>query len=99
MNSVAVKFPDYSTYQSLISSSSSSGTTVSAPSDGWIFPRMQLDNNTTRSISINGTVVIEVRSGAEYLNGNEAGGAMPVKKGDSIKAIRATVYFCKMRDT
>lgn len=96
MNSQSVGFPDYSTYTGLITTSTTSESTATVPSNGWIFPRMQLDNNTDRIITINGVEVIRTRSGAEYLNGNECGGALMVKKGDIIGATRATVYFCKM---
>lgn len=96
MNNQGVGFPDYTTFQALIGTSSTSGTTATVPANGWIFVRMQLDNNTARTVSINGTEIIKTQSGAEYLNGNECGGAYPVKQGASITAVRATVYFCKM---
>lgn len=96
MNNQGVGFPDYTTRQALISTSSTSGATATAPENGWIFVNVQLDNNTSRTVSINGIEVINTRSGAEYLNGSECGGAYPVKKGATITAVRATVYFCKM---
>lgn len=95
MNNTATLYPNYSAFQTLIGSSTSA-TTATAPANGWIFVRMQLDNNTTRTISINNKEIISVTSGAEYLNGNECGGAYPVKQGASIKAVRATVYFAPM---
>ena len=96
MNNTATLYPNYSAFQTLIRSSTTSATTATAPANGWIFVRMQLDNNTTRTISINNKEIISVTSGAEYLNGNECGGAYPVKQGASIKAVRATVYFAPM---
>lgn len=96
MNNTATVYPNYSAFQALIGSSNASGTTATAPANGWIFVRMQLDNNTARTVSINDTEIIRIQSGAEYLNGNECGGAYPVKKGASIRAVRATVYFAPM---
>lgn len=96
MNTTATLYPNYSAFQTLIGHSTTSATTATAPANGWIFVRMQLDNNTDRTISINNKEIISVRSGAEYLNGNECGGAYPVKQGASITAVRATVYFAPM---
>lgn len=96
MNTTATLYPNYSAFQTLIGRSTTSATTATAPANGWIFVRMQLDNNTARTISINNKEIISVYSGAEYLNGNECGGAYPVKQGASITAVRATVYFAPM---
>lgn len=96
MNNTATLYPNYSAFQTLIGSSTTSATTATAPANGWIFVRMQLDNNTTRTVSINGKEIIKTKSGAEYLNGDECGGAYPVKQGASITAVRATVYFAPM---
>ena len=96
MKTTATLYPNYSAFQTLIGSSTTSATTATAPANGWIFVRMQLDNNTARTVSINGTEIIKTQSGAEYLNGNECGGAYPVKQGASITAVRATVYFAPM---
>lgn len=89
-----VEQPNYATFQGLITSSSASEQSTKAPSKGWIFARMQLDNNTTRTVSVNGKEIINVRSGAEYLNGNECGACFPVNSGDTITCVRATIYFC-----
>ena len=89
-----VEQPNYATFQGLITSSSASEQSTTAPSKGWIFTRMQLDNNTTRTVSVNGKEIINVRSGAEYLNGNECGACFPVNSGDTISCVRATIYFC-----
>ena len=89
-----VEQPNYATFQGLITSSSSGEQSTTAPSKGWIFARMQLDNNTSRTVSINGTEIINVRSGADYLNGNECGACFPVNSGDTISCVRATIYFC-----
>lgn len=95
MNSQSgVEQPNYATFQGLITSSSGSEQSTIAPSKGWIFARMQLDNNTTRTVSVNGNEIINVRSGAEYLNGNECGACFPVNSGDTITCVRATIYFC-----
>jgi hypothetical protein len=89
-----VEQPNYATFQGLITSSSASEQSTTAPSKGWIFTRMQLDNNTTRTVSVNGKEIINVRSGAEYSNGNECGACFPVNSGDTISCVRATIYFC-----
>lgn len=89
-----VEQPNYATFQGLITSSSASEQSTTAPSKGWIFARMQLDNNTNRTVSVNGKEIINVRSGAEYLNGNECGACFPVNSGDTISCVRATIYFC-----
>ena len=86
--------PDYATFQGLITSSLASEQSTKAPSKGWIFARMQLDNNATRTVSVNGHEIINVRSGADYLNGNECGACFPVNSGDTIACVRATIYFC-----
>lgn len=87
-------FPDYSKISDLIPTSSSSGISATCPEDGWIIVRMQVDNNAMRTVTINGYIVVETRSGAEYLNGSEAGGIYPVLQGYVIVATRATVRFC-----
>lgn len=89
-----VEQPNYATFQGLITSSSASNQSTTAPSKGWIFARMQLDNNTARTVSVNGKEIINVKSGAEYLNGNECGACFPVNSGDTISCVRATIYFC-----
>ena len=95
MNSQSgVEQPNYATFQGLITSSSSSEQSTTAPSKGWIFARMQLDNNTTRTVSVNRNEIISVRRGAEYLNGNDCGACFPVNSGDTISCVRATIYFC-----
>ena len=95
MNSQSgVEQPNYATFQGLITSSSGNKQSTTAPSKGWIFARMQLDNNTTRTVSVNGNEIINVRSGADYLNGNECGACFPVNSGDTISCVRATIYFC-----
>lgn len=89
-----VEQPNYATFQGLITSSSASGQSTTAPSKGWIFARMQLDNDTTRTVSVNGNEIINVISGAAYLNGRECGACFPVNSGDTITCVRATIYFC-----
>ena len=89
-----VEQPNYATFQGLITSSSGSEQSTTAPSKGWIFARMQLESNTTRTVSVNGNEIINVTSGAAYLTGNECGACFPVNSGDTITCVRATIYFC-----
>ena len=88
-----LNFPDYSKISPFIENSTTE-TSKTVSEDGWIFCFMQLDNNTTRTVKIDGQVVCQITSGAEYLNGNEMGGGYPVKKGMVVSATRVTVKFC-----